>query len=124
MTTIRAIAAVVAAAVLVFSAASLAIRADDKPKLEPGFHWVFNGKDLTGWHKNPQKIGHGTGGRWVAEDAAIVGEQDPPGSGNGGILLTDEKFGDFEVIFETKPDWGVCSGFRSEERRVGKECRL
>ncbi|MGE5194488.1 MAG: family 16 glycoside hydrolase, partial [Deltaproteobacteria bacterium] len=58
---------------------------DDKPKLEPGFRSIFNGKDLTGWHKNPEKIGHGTGGTWVVENGAITGEQDPPGGGNGGI---------------------------------------
>ena len=84
---------------------------DQGRKLEPGFRQLFNGRDLTGWHKNPGKIGHGTGGRWVVEEGGITGEQDPPGSGNGGILLTDETFGNFEVIFQTKPDWGVCSGF-------------
>ena len=78
---------------------------------EPGFRLVTNGVDLAGWHKNPEKISHGTGGRWTVEDGAFTGEQDPPGSGNGGILLSDELFGDFEVIFETQPDWGVCSGF-------------
>lgn len=39
----------------------------------------------------------------------IIGEQDPPGSG-GGILLTDQKFGDFELPIDMKFDWGVCSG--------------
>ena len=74
--------------------------------------WIelFDGKSLEGWHKNPQKIGHGTGGIWRAEDGTITGEQDPPGSGNGGILLTDQKFGDFELLIDMKPDWGVCSG--------------
>lgn len=91
--------------------AELALLAGDQGKLEPGFRWVSDGKTLKGWHKNPAKIGHGTGGQWTVEDGAFAGEQDPPGSGNGGILLSDEKFGDFEVIFETKPDWGVCSGF-------------
>ena len=71
---------------------------------------LFDGKSLTGWHTNPEPIGHGTGGRWSVEDGAIVGEQDPPGSGNGGILLTDRKFGDFELVLDMKPDWGVCSG--------------
>ena len=74
--------------------------------------WIslFDGKSLSGWHKNRQKIGHGTGGTWRVEDGAITGEQDPPGSGNGGILLTDKKFGDFELLIDMKPDWGVCSG--------------
>ena len=44
------------------------------------------------------------------ENGAIVGEQDPPGSGNGGILLTDRKFDNFELLIDMKPDWGVCSG--------------
>ena len=71
---------------------------------------LFDGKTLRGWHKNPQRIGHGTGGIWRAEDGTITGEQDPPGSGNGGILLTDRQFGDFELSIDIKPDWGVCSG--------------
>ncbi|MFP6603318.1 MAG: DUF1080 domain-containing protein [Pirellulaceae bacterium] len=74
--------------------------------------WVelFDGKTLKGWHKNPKKIGHGTGGSWAVEQGTITGEQDPPGSGNGGILLTDRKFSDFELSIDMKPDWGVCSG--------------
>lgn len=82
--------------------------------------WVslFDGTTLKGWHNNPQKIGHGTGGRWLVEDGVITGEQDPPGSGNGGILLTDQKFDDFELMVDMKPDWGVCTGLfvRSNDR--------
>ncbi len=87
------------------------VSGEDQPRLELGFRSLFSGKDLAGWHKNPSKIGHGTGGHWAVENGAITGEQDPPGSGNGGILLTDETFGDFDVIFETNPDWGPDSGF-------------
>lgn len=78
----------------------------------PADGWIelFDGKTLKGWHKNPMKIGHGTGGVWQVEDGSITGEQDPPGSGNGGILLTDQKFGDFELSIDLKPDWGICSG--------------
>jgi len=74
--------------------------------------WIelFDGRTLTGWHTNPAKIGHGTGGIWRAEHGSITGEQDPPGSGNGGILLTDRKFGNFELLIDMRPDWGVCSG--------------
>ena len=71
---------------------------------------LFDGQTLKGWHKNPTKIGHGDGGIWRAEDGSITGEQDPPGSGNGGILLTDRKFGDVELLIDIKPDWGICSG--------------
>jgi hypothetical protein len=75
--------------------------------------WIelFDGKTLKGWHKNPEKIGHGTGAHWHVEPGGVLaGEQDPPGSGNGGILLTDQKFGDFELQLEVKPSWGVDSG--------------
>jgi len=71
---------------------------------------LFDGKSLTGWHKPPKKIGHGTGGRWTVENGVLTGEQDPPGSGNGGLLLTDEKFGDFELEIEMNPDWRPDTG--------------
>jgi hypothetical protein len=82
------------------------------PALAAESDWIelFDGKTLAGWHKNPERIGHGTGGHWFVEDGAIQGEQDPPGSGNGGILLTDRQFKNFELKIDIKPDWGVCSG--------------
>ncbi len=69
-----------------------------------------------GWRKI--ETGHGSGGRWRHSGRIWSGEQDPPGSGNGGVLLSERRFQDFEVIFETYPDWGVCSGFflRSTEK--------
>ena len=83
-----------------------------------GWIELFNGKELSGWHMNPEKIGHGTGGNWRVEQGAITGEQDPPGSGNGGILLTDHKFENFVLEIDMMPDWGVCSGLflRSTDR--------
>ena len=86
-----------------------------------GFESLFDGQSLRGWHVNPEKIGHGTGGRWQVEESAIVGEQDPPGSGNGGLLLSDRIFGDFDLLFEVKPDWGPCSGvfFRCTDQGEG-----
>jgi hypothetical protein len=72
---------------------------------------LFDGKSLEGWHTNPKKIGHGTGGLWTVEAGGVLaGEQDPPGSGNGGILLTDRKFGNFELSLDMRPTWGVDSG--------------
>ncbi len=80
---------------------------------EPGFVPLFDGQTLKGWHPSAQTghsaaSQHKTGGRWVVEQGAIVGSQDIPG--NGGILLTDEKFGDFEVALEMNNDFGPDSG--------------
>ena len=74
---------------------------------------LFNGKDLTGW--KIAKTGHGTGGKWEVADGVITGTQDKPG--NGGLLLTEEKYGDFEAIVEINPDWNIDSGLflRSKE---------
>jgi hypothetical protein len=79
-----------------------------KPADEEGFVPLFDGKTLNGWHTNAQKIFHGTGGKWQAESGTITGEQDPPG--NGGMLMTDQEFGDFELLLELNPDWGIDSG--------------
>lgn len=80
---------------------------------EAGFVSIFDGKSLQGWHVSA-KTGHSrasknqTGGKWVVEDGAIVGRQDIPG--NGGIVITDEQYGDFEVALEMKNDFGLDSG--------------
>ncbi len=49
-------------------------------------------------------------GRWTVQDGVIIGEQDPPGSGLGGYLVSDEAFGDFELLIDAKPDWSVDTG--------------
>jgi hypothetical protein len=85
--------------------------------------WIslFDGKTLNGWHKNPKKIVHGTGGVWEVEpEGVLAGHQDPPGSGNGGILLTDRKFGDFELSIDLKPAWGSDSGIFLRATDEGK----
>lgn len=80
----------------------------------PGFQHLT--RDASGWHKI--QTGHGTGGEWTWRDEAWIGQQDPPGSGNGGVLVTHALFGDFELVIDTHPDWGVCSGIflRSTDR--------
>ena len=83
---------------------------------------LFNGTDLTGWHLQKERGQHGTGGHWgVTEGGVIFGEQGPPGSGNGGFLLTDETFSEFEFELSLKPDWGPDSGvfIRTDERGGG-----
>jgi hypothetical protein len=86
-----------------------------------GFTSLFDGKSLKGWHISA-KTGHSgvskhkSGGRWFVKDGAIIGSQDVPG--NGGILVTDKEYGDFEVALEMKNDFGPDSGLflRSNER--------
>ncbi len=93
----------------VASAADLPVQKFD----DTGFETIFAGKSLDGWHVSSQTGHSGTsqhksGGKWVIEDGAIVGSQDIPG--NGGIILTDKQYGDFEVIVEMKNDYGPDSG--------------
>ena len=90
---------------------------------DTGFVPIFNGKDLTGWHVSA-KTGHSgttknkSGGRWVAEDGAIVGSQDVPG--NGGIVITDKHYTDFEVALEMRNDDGPDSGLFLRSTEDGK----
>jgi len=70
---------------------------------------LFDGESLDGWHSTGVTQ-NGTGGRWRVENGVITGQQDPPGSGNGGILMTDEEYGDFELLVDLAPDWGIDSG--------------
>ncbi len=88
---------------------------------DSGFVSIFDGKTLGGWHVS-SKTGHSlasafrSGGRWVVEDGAIVGSQDIPN--NGGIVMTDKPYGDFEVVLEMNNDFVPDSGLflRSNER--------
>ncbi|MBL4766454.1 MAG: DUF1080 domain-containing protein [Rhodobacteraceae bacterium] len=102
------------------------------PKSPPeGFRSLFDGKTLDGWKAFARlPVPHHPGaefkwrlegdaleaakkntGRWTIEDGAIVGGQDPPGSGKGAYLVSEETFGDFELIMDMKPDWKTDSGF-------------
>jgi hypothetical protein len=82
-------------------------------KKDDGFVRLDDGKSLKGW-KVSAKSGHSraskntTGGKWVVEDGAIIGSQDI--KGNGGILITEKEYGDFEVVLEMKNDFGPDSG--------------
>lgn len=91
------------------------IHAEPPAGSDEGFVSIFDGKTLKGWHVS-SKTGHGTGGKWVVEDGAIIGSQDKPG--NGGIIITDAPHGDFEVALEMNNDFGPDSGLflRSTEK--------
>jgi hypothetical protein len=109
-----------------------------------GFEPLFNGVDLTGWFMTPRNYGDMWPGgppvlevysdyfpadynehaaqnpaRWTVEDGAIVGRQEPPGSGWGGYVNTDKKYGDFELMFEANPDWPADTGIML--RKIGND---
>jgi hypothetical protein len=110
--------------VLIGGVAALRVPAEEKPKSdETGFVSIFDGKTLKGWHASA-KTGHSkasdhkSGGRWVAEDGAIVGSQDI--KGNGGILITDAAYGDFEIALDMRNDFGPDSGLFMRSTEDGK----
>lgn len=71
-----------------------------------GFKALFNGKNLSGWHIS--RTSHqGTTPDFFVEDGTVVLKQKP--YGQGGILLTDKKFRDFELYAEVKID-SFCNG--------------
>jgi hypothetical protein len=97
-------------------------RAEDRPSDE-GFTPIFDGKSLAGW-KVSAKTGHSrtskhtSGGKWEVKDGAIVGSQDVPG--NGGIVISEKQYGDFEVVLEMNNDDGPDSGLFLRSTEDGK----
>lgn len=81
-----------------------------------GYVSLFDGKTLDGWHKN--------GARWTVESGEIISEQEPPASGNGGILLTDKKYSDFELIADVLPGWGCDSGIFLRSQPDGRSYQV
>jgi len=76
---------------------------------------IFNGKDLSGWHISKTSH-HGTTPDWKVKDGVLTGTQDRPGE--GGILLTDKKYKNFEISMEIRPDFSCAGGLflRSTEK--------
>jgi hypothetical protein len=85
-----------------------------KVKVPEGYTPIFNGENLTGWHASPTNH-HGVTPEFRVVHGAIVGTQSP--FGDGGILLTDKSYKNFDLYMEVKPDYGCDSGifFRSTD---------
>jgi Domain of Unknown Function (DUF1080) len=81
-----------------------------------GFTPLFNGKDLSGWHVS-QTNHHGNSKGWTVKDGVLLATQDRPG--NGGILLTDRRYRDFEVSLEINLDWGCDGGLFLRSNEAG-----
>ncbi|MEM9258954.1 MAG: DUF1080 domain-containing protein [Bacteroidota bacterium] len=70
---------------------------------EPG-EWIslFNSKDLSGWHKYGAE---GIGPAWKVDNGAIyldVSDKDGWQTNNGGDIITDEAYGNYELELEWK----------------------
>ncbi|MDO1446552.1 DUF1080 domain-containing protein [Rhodocytophaga aerolata] len=71
-----------------------------------GFTPLFNGKNLSGWHIS-RTTHQGTTPAVTVEEGAIVLRQQP--YGQGGVLLTDKKYKNYELYLEVKVD-SFCNG--------------
>src|ERR1700737_77132 len=110
------------------------MRGSEEGDRDEGFVALFDGVSLDGWHATPRIYGSEYPGGpsvlevfdrkgiarpvdpekhpavWRIDDGVIIGEQDAPGSGYGGYLVSDRTFGDFELVLEMRPDWPADTG--------------
>ena len=95
----------------------------DAPKVvvPEGFTPIFNGQNLTGWHASPTNH-HGVTPDFRVVHGAIVGTQSP--WGDGGILLTDKSYKNFELYMEVRPDYGCDSGIFLRSTQSGRAYQI
>lgn len=123
---------------------------DSAPMNAPaGFTPLFDGRSLAGWHTAPRlgvpktagealalsikpsgKSAQASAkGRWEVRDGSILGGQDEQrfihredGAewGMGSWLMTDETFGDFELLVDTHPDWPCDTGIYVRSTALGQ----
>ena len=105
---------------------------------EAGYQPIFDGKTLNGWKTIPRVYGslHPDGPllddvlaeygvvvpanpelhppHWFVDDhGVLIGEQDAPGSGYGGYLISEQACGDFDLALEVRADWRAHTGVRA-----------
>ena len=80
-----------------------------------GFQPLFHGDTLHGWHISEVNH-HGNTKAWKVQNGVVTVTQNPPG--NGGIILTDKTYKNFEISLEVNPDFGCDGGLflRSTEK--------
>ncbi len=88
-----------------------------------GFKPLFNGKNLQGWHIS-RSTHQGTTPDVRVENGAIVLRQNP--YGQGGVLLSNKKYKDFELYLEAKIDSFTNGGIflRSSESGMAYQIEL
>jgi hypothetical protein len=88
-----------------------------------GFRRIFNGRNLKGWHIS-RTTHQGTTPDVRVEQGAIVLRQQP--YGQGGVLLSDKKYRNFELYLEAKIDSFTNGGIfiRSSESGIAYQVEL
>ena len=88
-----------------------------------GFKSIFNGKNLKGWHVS-RTTHQGTTPDFRVEDGVVVVTQKP--YGQGGVLLTNKKYRNFELYLEVKIDSFTNGGvfIRSSESGISYQVEL
>jgi hypothetical protein len=86
---------------------SIAVAFGQEPHIPAGFTPLFNGRDLSGWHLS-RTDHHGSTPLASVGDGVLYLKQSP--YGQGGLLLTDKRYRDFELYIEVKAPWGCNSG--------------
>ena len=69
---------------------------------EPSYDMLFNGQDLSGWHKYG---GGPVGSAWKVDNGSLyldVSNKNDQGVVGGGDIVTDESYEDYELILEWK----------------------
>ncbi|RYY11738.1 MAG: DUF1080 domain-containing protein [Chitinophagaceae bacterium] len=92
-------------------------------QIPAGFKPVFNGIDLNGWHIS-RTTHQGTTPDFRVENGSIVVRQKP--YGQGGVLLSDKKYRNFEIYLEVKIDSLTNGGIfiRSSESGIAYQVEL
>ncbi|KAA5543296.1 3-keto-disaccharide hydrolase [Adhaeribacter rhizoryzae] len=92
-------------------------------QIPAGYKRIFNGKNLKGWHIS-RTTHQGTTPSVQVKDGAIVLTQQP--FGQGGVLLSDKKYKNFELYLEAKIDSFTNGGIfiRSSESGIAYQIEL
>jgi hypothetical protein len=88
-----------------------------------GFRSLFNGKDLTGWWedcKTPHSNSNSDGAFWFVDPAQGILFSKQKDGGIGGLLATNENFGNYEFIFDIWPIYGNDGGVFNRTTPNGK----
>jgi hypothetical protein len=77
-------------------------------RIPAGFTPIFNGKNIDGWHIS-RTVHHGTTGSYTVDGSGVLVMKAQP-FGQGGLLLSDRSYKDFELYLEANPDPNFNSG--------------